>query len=364
MISLKKFTVIMPWLYLAPHTMSAIDRWIGYALESHVKELKVKAGNYNVKLKYIVPLSVFDSKWMQVLYLLGCKLKLPFSGNVKLPCLKKITIGTVHVDDNFIREFLAGSPMLEDIFFCDISGIKGLNVSNLVKLGKIFLRLPDLEKLTIDGPNVESITLDIGQYKWCNSVNLGVSCKYLSISSPISDKWLNEQLKRLPHLENLKLYFCPKLERIEISNPLVSKLLINRCDKLSIVQIDAPCLHHFTYRGNVVSVLSSTNHVTLSEVSLDISSEKMDITWYVRLIELLANFNTSFNVLKYVFTSWTGKWVVIPEEVRKMAAPPLSNVKELNLQIQSQTEALPMAQLEDAMSWIAPHPQSLSISMN
>ncbi|XP_050230989.1 putative F-box/LRR-repeat protein At4g00320 [Mercurialis annua] len=361
MISLKKFTVIMPWSYQTP-SMSAIDQWIGYALESHVKELKVKPGDFlnNEPVKYMVPLSVFDSKWMQVLCLYRSKLKLPFSGNVKLPCLKKITFEFVDLDDNFIRELLAGSPMLEDIYISAVSGIKELHVSNLVKLGKIFLRFPDLEKLTIDGPNLESITLHlrIEKHKWCNSVNLGVSCKYLSISSPISDKWLNEQLKRLPHLENLELYFCPKLERIEISNPLVSKLFINRCDKLSIVQIDAPCLRYFTYIGDIVSVLSSLNRITLSEVSLHINSKNMDITWYVRLIELLANLNTSFNVLKYVFRSWTGKWIVIPEEARKMVAPPLSYVKELNLKL-SGGEAVPMAQLEDAMSWIAPHAQSL-----
>ncbi|XP_050235167.1 F-box/FBD/LRR-repeat protein At4g26340-like isoform X2 [Mercurialis annua] len=347
------------------HTVSAADRWIGYALESRVKELKVANCPYacGEKIKYSVPQSIFHSNWIQVLHLRDCELKLPFSGNVKLSCLKQLTFGKVYVDDNFVRDLLAGSPMLEDISLIRVFGIKELNVFNLVKLGKIHIEwLPDLEKLALLAPNLESITLIAGEYK---GINLGVSCKYLSISlSSISDKWLNEQLKRLPHLENLKLYFCPKLERIEISNPLVSKLLIQGCAKLSSVQIDAPCLRYFTYIGDIVSVFSSTNRITLSEVSLDFYSKTWDITWYVRLIELLANFNTSFNVLKYVFKNWTGKWVVIPEEVKNMAAPPLSNVKELGLQIQSQTDALPMSQLEDAMSWIAPHPQSLSISIN
>ncbi|XP_050231826.1 putative F-box protein At1g58310 [Mercurialis annua] len=370
MINLKKFTVRMPWFYLTPHTVSAIDRWIGYALESRVKELKFGAGasHKDENFKYSVPLSVFDSKWMQVLSLSDCKLKLPFSGNVKLSCLKKIALRNVYVDDNFIRELLAGSPMLEYICLREVFGIKELNVFDLAKLGKIAIEmLPDLEKLTINAPKLETITWKI--HKWPFSVNLGDSCKNLSFShAPFSDKWLNEQLTRFPHLENLTLYMCPYLQKIAISNLLVSGLSISCCRDLRIVRIDAPCLRHFTYEGDIVPILSSINCITLSEVSLDFNSKYMDNTWYTELIELLANFNTCFNVLKYVFTSMTGRlqWVVIPEEVRKMVAPPLSNVKELNFHIWSQrkAEALPMVQLEDAMSWIAPHPNSLSISVD
>ncbi|XP_050230775.1 uncharacterized protein LOC126679819 isoform X2 [Mercurialis annua] len=366
MICLEKFTVVMHWIYLKPHTMLAIDRWIGYALESCVKELNY-VGGLNVRdenLKYSVPLSVFDSNWMQVLSLCDCKLKLPFSGKVKLSCLKRITLRTVRVDDNFMRELLAGSPMLEDVSLINVFGVKELNVFDLVKLGKIAIELlSDLEKLTINAPKLETITLTM--YKWPFSVNLGDSCKNLSLcDTPVSDKWLNAQLKRLPHLENLTLYFCPKLKRIEISNPFVSKLLIHGCDKLSIVQIDAPCLRHFTYEGDIVSLSSPKNRLTLSEVSFYFKSNNMDITWYIRLIELLAKFNTSFNVLKYVLKSHTGKWVVIPEEVRQRVASPLCNVKEVNLKIWSQKKALPMSQLEDAMSWIAPHHESLSISIH
>ncbi|KAF2320559.1 hypothetical protein GH714_028281 [Hevea brasiliensis] len=68
-------------------------RWIGYALESNVKHLKIRVGRTKVdeKSMYCMPQAILNAISIQVLDLSHCKLHLPSTDNVTLPFLKKLS---------------------------------------------------------------------------------------------------------------------------------------------------------------------------------------------------------------------------------------------------------------------------------
>lgn len=90
---------------------------------------------------------------------------------------------------------------------------------------------------------------------------------------------------------------CKNIESIQISSLRLKKLIINTCERLVEVKIDAPNLTIFAYAGDLVSFSSSA--LTLSETDLCFSTpyDIYDSQWYVKYCELLARFHKLSKVL-------------------------------------------------------------------
>ena len=55
---------------------------------------------------------------------------------------------------------------------------------------------------------------------------------------------------------------------------------------------------------------------------------------------------------------------IVPRELRQVVAPPLCNLKELYLSISNKAESHPIAEFVDAMLWISPHLETLTIRIS
>ncbi|KAJ9159204.1 hypothetical protein P3X46_024726 [Hevea brasiliensis] len=300
MISLINFKLVMPYnLSIDPETASFMDRCIGYALECNVKHLKIRfcptiLGERHV---YCVPQALLNAISVQELDLSYCKLRLPSIGNVTLPFLKRLSLAYVFADDNAISKLIAGSPLIEDMSFISCFGIKTLQIFNLINLVQFHVSIiARLERLEIEAPNLHSLTLRGSTWASVLKVACLKNLKSLAIyRAPISDKWLHEQLNKFPHLESLSLHECDILENIKISSSSLHKLYIKSCEKVARVQIHTPNLHIFSYRGDIISF--SSNDLIVPEIHLYIESNNMEISWYIRLIELLNKFNQYFKMV-------------------------------------------------------------------
>ncbi|KAJ9183319.1 hypothetical protein P3X46_007187 [Hevea brasiliensis] len=304
MINLIKFTLIMPSEY--PEIVPTMDRWIGYALESKVKHLKISV--FPPTSVYCVPQALLNAISVQVLDLQY--LHLPSIGNVTLPFLKKLSLTCVFANDNLVSKLVAGSPLIEDMSFITCFGFKTVKIFNLVNLVKFYVEsIVHLEQLEVEAPNLHSLTLRGSS--WPSVLKL-VSLKYLKSltihGAPITDKWLHEQLNKFPHLECLRLVECHILESIKISSSSLHTLCIKSCKKAARLQIDTPNLHIFSYRGDII--LFSSNDLILPQVYLYFKFNNMETFWYIRLIQLLEKFNQCFR--KVTLKSETGE--VCPDD--------------------------------------------------
>lgn len=304
--NLIKFKLKVPWVYDDLEMVSNMDRWVGYALESNVKHLKivVAATTLSEKCTYSVPPAVFNAISVQILELRYCNLHiLPSINEVRLPFLKKLSLKCVFADDIVICKLVAGSPSIEEMSFISCYGITKLQIFNLANLVKFHVEYTHLEHLEMEAPNLHSLSLEGSSLPSVLKV-VSKNLKSLAITgAPITDAWMHEQLKRFPHLESLRLSECDMLETVKISSYRLHRLSIKSCQGVATIQIDTPNLHVLSYCGDIISF--SSNGLILPEVHLNFESNTMEIYWYARLIELLDKFNQSFRMV--VLKGRTGK---------------------------------------------------------
>lgn len=91
-------------------------------------------------------------------------------------------------------------------------------------------------------------------------------------------------------LECLDIFDCMNLMSIKISSLSLKKLcVISYVEHLTKFKIKTPNLRIFTYWGHMISF--SSNSLALSETRLVFYHDDIDSEWYMKLIELLAQFN-------------------------------------------------------------------------
>jgi hypothetical protein len=247
------------------------NRWIGYAIESNVKELNLglKSYAYSSQKKldeYQVPESILRAKSIILLKLSASNLKSKSSYNdINLSSLRKLILSQVDMDDQIFSSLIYGCPVLEEIEIAQCYGLKNIHLpACLPKLMAIALLYDcnGLESFEVEAPNLKKLVLN---------------------SPIVTDKWLHSVLSKHPLIESLVLKFCDMLERIKISSDRMKSLIICQCSYLVEVNIVTPNLHRLGYSGDVIPF--SPNDFTLLEVSLHFSRKtSLD----VETIEFLA----------------------------------------------------------------------------
>ncbi|GAY62627.1 hypothetical protein CUMW_219370 [Citrus unshiu] len=354
-ISLEKLTLRVELLSDDPDLESIMNRCLSYAFASNVKELKLDVGCCRI---YNVPQIVFYLKSIYVLDFEFCKLEPPRS-TVTLLSLRKLCLSFVHVDDEVIRDMVAGCPLIEYIIINNCPGLKSLQLLGLNKLKEIKLdsNRCGLERVYINGVNVHSV--DIKVYLEPCEVNVS-SCKNLTHlrldGLSITDKWLYNQISELPFLEYLALHYCMKLRCINISSPRLKELVFERCEELVEFELDTPNLSIFKCFNYVESF--SSNALALSQTLLCFISHPVDNEWYLKFIKLLARFNLCSNVLNL---QCNHEAVLIPRELREILCPPLTYHKHVSFSVLSEILEVSLANLVDCLLWITPHAETLSI---
>uniref|UniRef100_A0A7N2LR32 F-box domain-containing protein n=1 Tax=Quercus lobata TaxID=97700 RepID=A0A7N2LR32_QUELO len=238
-----------------PHSksMSRVDRWNSFVLESDVEELNLKF-RYSL-IDYILPQAVLCAKSLTALTLHTCKLESTCCGDINLPSLKKLSLTFVYADDQVFRNLVSGCPVIEDMKFGNCRGIKSMKFFGLPKVMAITVTqnhgLERLE-LALEASNLYYLYIDQGSNPELNLHLLPCkNLKELIIDTPnVTEKWLDEHLSGLPLLENLRLKVCSGLERIKLSSHHHLKSLeLWLCKNLVEVMIDTPKLCRFLYFG-------------------------------------------------------------------------------------------------------------------
>ncbi|GMY20406.1 putative F-box protein At1g49610 [Fagus crenata] len=341
-------------------SVSRIDRWISFVIESDVEELSLNFDQGWYCRKYQLPQCVLVAKSIIALTLCQCKLE-SSCGDINLSSLKKLSLCDIIGDDRIIQKIVAGSPVIEDMRFTSCLGLKSIKFEGLTKAMSIELTYNgDLERVELEAPNLYS--LYIHQKKQCE-INL-VSCsnlKMLALSAPsITDKWLHDHLSQLPLIEYLNIHGCHKLERLKISSHSLKTfyMMYSKKDELVEIDIDTPNLCNFAYCGHTVKPFSSTK-MALSEAIYQMVQPIAP--WNVEKIEFLAKLNNS-KLLTLV--TQLAKDMVIPQQLRETLPSPSYNVKQLKLETGNLVIGLDIVELMDSLLWIAPLPEILLIALS
>ncbi|KAI9178247.1 hypothetical protein LWI28_024319 [Acer negundo] len=125
-------------------------------------------------------------------------------------------------------------------------GFRSLELSGLCKLNVIkLIDNSDLQQVVIITPNVSLLSI-VGPNRPLEiHHSFSKNLKRLSLSSiPVCNKWLHDQIFKLPELEYLKLHDYP-LNSLKLSSPSLKTLLILECTYLVEISIVTPNLQLF-----------------------------------------------------------------------------------------------------------------------
>lgn len=315
-------------LELASH----MDRWIGVAIENNMKELDlhvvVKKSRH-----YSLPQTVFAAKTLTGLRLHGCWLKI--DSDIKLPHLRKLYLRNLRVDQQLIHNLISSCLLIEDLRFVNCTGLKNLQISSVLKLERVEVHhCHGLKTIDLKAPNLQTFWY-CGKKSLPCKIDLAacVSLKRLTLEDGnMTDELFQDRFASLPVLEKLDLSKCNKLKNIIITSMRLKSLVLRGCKKLMEVDIDAPNLFSFEYKGDNMP-FSFTHPLRLRDVKLSFESQNTrqdfhlgddDTLWFARLREFLGKFDHS-DGLKLVIRS--KKNVIIHEELKEILLPPLHDLK-------------------------------------
>lgn len=157
----------------------------------------------------------------------------------------------------------------------------------------ITLKCNALESLELEAFNLYYLSMS---QVWIGSGFNLLHCKNLRLLSLcvvyISAEWLNNNLPGLALLEKLELKLCFELKTIKISNHHLKSLDLDRCSKLTEVEIDAPKLSTFIYYGTYRASISS-NALALSQAIYNLRCLNVPDPTDAEKIEFLSKLSNS-----------------------------------------------------------------------
>lgn len=255
---IQKFKLYMTLEHFGQHT-PLINKWIDFAVQNHVKELKLHVPT-SLLAWYNLPQEIFACKSISVLELCSCELPLS-NGTVRLPALQKLSLKEVRVNQLIMEDLLTSCPSIVHFSLKKCTGLKNLCISGLLKLKILELIIEGatlgyekLERVDIEAASLQSLTI------FCQNsttINLAASkeLKVLTLEKGkmVTDQLFNDLMAKFPLLEILHLDQSGRLQMVNISGNHLRNLKINNWDNvLHIVSaphsdsfffsLRAPCL--------------------------------------------------------------------------------------------------------------------------
>ncbi|XP_038904992.1 F-box/LRR-repeat protein At3g03360-like [Benincasa hispida] len=351
---LRKFTLHTD--FPGPNSATVVDQWIDYVLKNGVGELEIVVTVENGK-RYNLPQRVFANQSLTVLTVGDCKLCPPFEG-LKLLSMKRVSLLGVFAEDEIVKRLVSNCPLIEHIKLNSCLGLRSLWLCETNELITMEVQNNSgLYEIGIEAMNLQAFEFR-GQFQPC-CINIS-SCKNLKTLKlsmvAIKDDWFHDCISEFPLLEMLALSYCHMLESLRISSPHLKKFILCGCESVTRVHIDTPCLSVLEFSGDVISF--SLNAPALSQANVELSPRIFDNPWFVKQIEFLAHFN---HLKVLTLQSRTGKTVTVPQELRETFASPLYGVKHLKLKIIKPLFSPSLKDLVEALLWIAPQPDTITI---
>ena len=260
----------------SPH----VDHWLSVAGSKNIKEMDLHVGIKNSR-RYTLPQTVFSSKTMSGLRLSGCKLET--CSNIMLPHLRKLYLRKIHLVEHIVQNLISSCHSIEDLRFIQCSGLKHLQVSNLLQLNRVEIHhCSQLKKVDVSAPNLHTFWY-CGKKSTPCKVNLEgcKSLKRLTLEHPqVTRDFCEHQISKFPLLEKLDLSLSNKMKYVTISNPQLQRIVLKGCNKLGFVLINAPNLLSFEYKGETMPYIEiSPFCLTDAKLSIESKGKRQDIIY-------------------------------------------------------------------------------------
>ncbi|KAH7565248.1 hypothetical protein JRO89_XS09G0172400 [Xanthoceras sorbifolium] len=286
-LSMQKFKLLISLLDIQ-ESSSVLDKWIGLAVDSAVKELDFDVRTLRDSV-YTLPQITFSAKLLTTLKLASCKLEQP-SDTIRFHSLKSITLNYVCISEGMLQKLTSECLLLEELFMLDCWGMKYVHVSEAHKLKIISIYfssnelesvkivVPSLQQLLLSSSNPQRRPVDISGCTKMNTLELA--------GFTFTDQEFHHLISKCPLLENLKVISCHSLERLVISSDRLKNLSIVTCSDLKAIDIDTPNLVSFTYLSNPVPISSKIKAPCPWKVDLE-NKDDPDTQWYVSIKEFI-----------------------------------------------------------------------------
>ncbi|XP_010088376.2 uncharacterized protein LOC21391490 [Morus notabilis] len=339
---------------------SMIDRWMALVLDHGVREMLLNVnvhsgGLFRYDHFYPLPGTAFVTV------------------SSKFYSLQKLKMDGIIISENIMRNIVRNCPNLEYFFLWGFRGLKTLEISKLDKLAIVIIGVRsngggELERVYIDAPNLKKFSLktyyarELPRNINLTGINL-TSChllKTLHLSKcGITDDSFHSHLSRFSLLEDLEISDCRMLRRIKISVQRLKGLRLGGCEKIEMIEIDAPILSSFRYKACNMPVLFSKNIPCPMEISYSMHTRGRQVisSWFLDLRKFLGaspqrkHFKLMHNESEVSFDL---------EELEEVEISPVFQVDYLELVSYSLKEDLDCGSLIDGLLWSC-HPKTIFV---
>ncbi|XP_060965774.1 F-box/LRR-repeat protein At3g26922-like [Cannabis sativa] len=378
---------------------SFADKWLAFAVKNKVKEIYLHihmdqksyerdfyydyyydGPNYIPHAPYYyLPKILENVSYLTILELNGVMLNTSYS--YSFPCLKTLSLenieptsrGSERDNVDVVFRFLLGCPSLETFRLCSYFllidnpfGLETLSLKFIELIDVHYLGfLPKIEAINLESFVLVGAILDIVNLSNCKKItNLALSIMNNHISSS-----LEALISNLPLLENLTLTYDDnfKLGTLRIwSQHLKSLKISTKINDVGMMKVtieSAPKLAYISYEGNTNFSISMESSNSLNgKIVIRWIEEQGDYNrnWFTNMRNFLVNLNCSWNIVTLHVPTYKAR--IRPENLKKTCHYPLLNWKHLRVITDLKPER--MYDLKDALLWILPSLETLSINGN
>ncbi|XP_060964944.1 F-box/FBD/LRR-repeat protein At2g04230-like [Cannabis sativa] len=355
-----------------------IDKWLAFAIENNVKEIHFSMYNtfWMIGDLYYLPKIIDKAKYLTILELK--EVNLDASCSFSFPSLKTLSLNDVwngyNAKDDGLAKFLLGCPSLEKLRLHDYAFLDKkfqFVQSSILKFMEFTFEMLSFSyalRIEVDAINLESLVLngvplDRINLSSCKKItSLALFDCYCKKNHPSS---LEILISNLPLLENLTLSYFNLLhwEYIEYPSQHMRSSSRKPYDDgvMNVVTIKPTSkLTYFCYEGNINFSISveSSNSLYGKIVIHDRPQKDYDTNWFIDMINFLVNLKCSWNMVTLHVSTY--KALIWPENLKNICRYPLLNWKHLGVITNCDPEK--EIELKDALMWISPSLESLSIN--
>ncbi|KAL5547107.1 hypothetical protein UlMin_006794 [Ulmus minor] len=325
-----------------------VDRWLSFAVQQHLEELDL-----HIEPKKLGSLSFFYC--------------IP-SFYYCIPSLTVLKLSRLRLDDEVFHNLITGCPSLEKLFLRSCLGLCHPKVSSSNLKSFELINVGWVNSCLVEAVNLQSLVFN--RCGFDSQLNL-VSCKnvrnltLVDIYIPrVYIPSLEVVISELRILESLTLV---DFEIDIIQNQHLKVLVLKRTtieddydewDGEMEITVNTPSLVSFHYEDFTCKVLLNSPNLEEANIKLDFNGvrKKIDMNWYIDMIDFLSYFDCSKVVSLYVYSEEN---LMFPKKLRKFCRSPLPNVKHLKVETRCKLKSESL--LRDALLWLSPHTQTLSI---
>ncbi|KAL5547370.1 hypothetical protein UlMin_007057 [Ulmus minor] len=281
-----------------------------------------------------------------------------------IPSLTVLKLDGIELADEVFHNLFMGCPSLEKLFLHYCFGFCELKVSSLNLKSFELIGIDEADSILVEAVNLRSFLLET-HGGVCN-LNL-VSCKNLknltleffhhipNVEDAISELLILESLT----VVDSEIHFIQYqyLKVLVLETTIIDAYNLDH--KMEIT-VDTPNLVSFHYEDVNFTRKVLLNSPNLEEANINLAyfgvRKKIDMNWYVDMIDFLSYFDCAKVVSLYVYSE---ECLMFPQKLRKFCRSPLPNVK--HLKVETRCELKSESLLRDALLWLSPHTETLSI---